>query len=145
MDVSDSVDSGGSERPALNAVGKALLLARNRRGLSQRDAARRAGVNPSYLAAIENGRRSVPLPETIARMVNALELGNAERSHVEYLAAVQRMYEANPIEVNRSRRFALALELVAQLVEHDDRDLRLLLGLSRQLIVETEARRESLV
>ena len=143
--MSDSVDSGGSERPALNAVGKALLLARNRRGLSQRDAARRAGVNPSYLAAIENGRRSVPLPETIARMVNALELGNAERSHVEYLAAVQRMYEANPIEVNRSRRFALALELVAQLVEHDDRDLRLLLGLSRQLIVETEARRESLV
>lgn len=141
--MNDAVASGGSERPALNAVGKALLLARNRRGLSQREVARRAGVNNSYLAAIEHGRRPVPLPETITRMVNALELGNAERSHVEYLAAVQRMYEANPIEVNGSRAIALALELVAQLVDHDARDLRLLLGLSRQLIVEKEARREA--
>ncbi len=53
------------------------------------------------------------------------------------------MYEANPIEVNESRRVALALELVAQIVEHDDRDLRLLLALSRQLIAEKEAHRDS--
>jgi hypothetical protein len=85
----------------------------------------------------------VPLPRTFASVFSALELGKAERSHVEYLAAVQRMYEANPIEVNESRRVALALELVAQIVEHDDRDLRLLLALSRQLIAEKEAHRDS--
>lgn len=127
----------------MKSFGTSLLLARSRRGLSQASVARRAGVDPSYLAAIERGRRRVPRPETVTRLADSLGLTAGERAKVEYIAAVQRMWEVHRPSWMRNRRIELALELVGLIANHDEAELRLLRGLSQTLTAEREAREEA--
>lgn len=54
------------------AVGPALRLLRERRGLRQFEAAERAGVTKAMLSAYEHGRRR-PSLGTLARVLDALD------------------------------------------------------------------------
>lgn len=55
-------------------IGQRLAAARLRRRRSQADVARRAGIAPSYLSRIENGRVQ-PTYRTLCRVARALEIG----------------------------------------------------------------------
>jgi len=58
-------------------VGPRLAAARSRRGLSQSTVARIAGLGPSYLSRVENGRVQ-PTFRTVVRLMRALELDPEE-------------------------------------------------------------------
>lgn len=58
-------------------VGPRLAAARSRRGLSQSTVARMAGLGPSYLSRVENGRVQ-PTFRTVVRLMRALDVDPEE-------------------------------------------------------------------
>jgi transcriptional regulator with XRE-family HTH domain len=56
------------------AVGREIKATRVELGLTQADVAKRLGVSPSYVAAIEGGRRNLTLGQ-LANIANAMRLG----------------------------------------------------------------------
>lgn len=71
--------SPGGERPgALRAAfGRRVRELRTRRGLTQRELARRAGMHPAYIGGIERGERNITL-DGVERLARALEVRPAE-------------------------------------------------------------------
>jgi transcriptional regulator with XRE-family HTH domain len=57
-----------------------------RRHLRRQDVAALAGISTSYYTHLEQGRRSHPSPDVVARLAVALDLGPAARSRLEELA-----------------------------------------------------------
>jgi transcriptional regulator with XRE-family HTH domain len=55
-------------------VGREIKAARHVLGLTQAEVAKRLGVSPSYLAAVEAGRRNLTLGQ-LANIANAMRLG----------------------------------------------------------------------
>lgn len=62
--------------------GSAFTLARTRERKRQGGIARAIGMDASYLAGIENGRRKAPNADTMRKLLSAL---NAPRSHTDRL------------------------------------------------------------
>ncbi|MCG5078266.1 helix-turn-helix domain-containing protein [Paraburkholderia tagetis] len=63
-----------------------LLLTRRRSGLRQKTVAQRSGLDPSYLASLENARRPPPSPEVLARILDGLDASPEDRRALEQLA-----------------------------------------------------------
>lgn len=63
-----------------------LHFARRRSGVSQKDAALVSGMDRSYLAALENGRRSPPGLAALHRLLDAIRAPQAERAKIIYAA-----------------------------------------------------------
>lgn len=53
-------------------LGKALMLSRSQRGLTQAELAVRAGLSVSYLSLLEQNKRTDPSLSTIQRLAEAL-------------------------------------------------------------------------
>ena len=66
-----SQSAGGSRTREYSPVGPRLKAARQQRGLAQTSVAQRAGLAPSYLSRIENGRVQ-PTFQTVMQVVRAL-------------------------------------------------------------------------
>ncbi|PZF81128.1 helix-turn-helix domain-containing protein [Jiangella anatolica] len=69
----DGVDRAG----LLDAFGRTVRAARERRGLSQEDLADLAGLHRTYVGAVERGERNVTLT-TVARLALALDVAAPE-------------------------------------------------------------------
>lgn len=81
-------------------------------GLSQEDLAERIGVNRAYVAMLETGRRRNPSRKTLAALVAALSLSEAETQQVA--AALGERVPPNPTSsVQRSPVLAALEELLA--------------------------------
>ena len=72
----------------------ALVNIRKRHRLLQKQVAYGANIDPSYLAAIECGRRAPPTTDTLTRLVRALNATPAEVQEIRRLAAVGRISRA---------------------------------------------------
>lgn len=70
-----------------------LHFARRRSGVSQKDAAFASGMDRSYLAALENGRRSPPGLAALHRLLDAIRAPQAERARIIYAAFCTRCDE----------------------------------------------------
>jgi len=80
------VDGGGAmgggvrtilgDMPRIN--GDRLRKVRDRRLLSQRELAERAGLSPTTILKLESGRVDEPHPRTIRKLADALEVDPAE-------------------------------------------------------------------
>lgn len=70
-----------------------LHFARRRSGVSQKDAAFASGMDRSYLAALENGRRSPPGLAALRRLLDAIRATQAERTKIIYAAFCTRCNE----------------------------------------------------
>lgn len=57
--------------------GKRLKFYRKKQGLSQEELAFKAGLDRTYIASVENGKRNVSI-QTIAKFLNALNLSFTE-------------------------------------------------------------------
>lgn len=55
-------------------LGKAISLSRTRRGLTQAELARRAGLSVSYLSLLEQNKRTDPTLSTIQKLAEALRM-----------------------------------------------------------------------
>ena len=84
-------------------TGRAIRVLRAARGLQQRDLARRAGLDPSYVSLIESGKRE-PSESAIEAIASALK---APVSLVELLAAEAE--ELRGIGPAQARQLGLAL------------------------------------
>lgn len=73
---------------------KVLVSTRKRHHLLQKQVAYGAGIDPSYLAAIECNRRAPPSAETLTRLVRALEATPLEEQQIRRSAAVSRISRA---------------------------------------------------
>jgi transcriptional regulator with XRE-family HTH domain len=65
--------------PARGAFGVLLKQYRMRAGLAQEELAERAGLSRRGISDLERGERRSPHPATVRRLVDALNLGLAER------------------------------------------------------------------
>lgn len=54
-------------------VGKRIKMLRNERGLSQEKLALKAGIDRTYLAGIESGKRNATI-QSLEKIANALEI-----------------------------------------------------------------------
>lgn len=54
-------------------VGKRIKVLRNERGLSQEKLALKAGIDRTYLAGIESGKRNATI-QSLEKIANALEI-----------------------------------------------------------------------
>lgn len=71
--------------------GEYLFQLRRRKKLLQKQVALAANLDPSYLAAIENGRRDPPRKEVIEKLLVALAAKPRERERARELARVTRL------------------------------------------------------
>lgn len=60
------------------------------RGLTQKDAAKKTRISPSYLSGLENGEPIAPPREVCERIVKALDLTRVEAKQLHQLAALSR-------------------------------------------------------
>lgn len=74
--------------------GDCLTQARRRRRLLQKTLALTAGLDPSYVAGLERGRRRPPKPALIDRLVMALRADPVERERLLAAAAADRLAHA---------------------------------------------------
>ncbi|MGI8312304.1 helix-turn-helix domain-containing protein [Saccharopolyspora hattusasensis] len=82
--------------PRARALSAALRKAREDRGLSLRDLAKRVSLNYSYLSNLETGKR-VPNVETTATIIGALRLSATDREKI--LALARNVSEPNWLTV----------------------------------------------
>jgi transcriptional regulator with XRE-family HTH domain len=68
-----------------------LLLIRRRSGQKQKTVAYLSGVDPSYFASLENARRPPPLPDVLARILDALDASQEDRRLLRQLALSHRL------------------------------------------------------
>ncbi|WP_153167214.1 helix-turn-helix transcriptional regulator [Thauera sp. 2A1] len=74
--------------------GTQLFQLRLRRRRLQKQVALRAGIDPSYLAALERGRRPAPAPTLLQRLADSLDASDAERANLIRAAAADRLMTA---------------------------------------------------
>jgi transcriptional regulator with XRE-family HTH domain len=73
---------------------EALFSLRRRRNKLQKQVALAASIDPSYLAALENGRRSAPRKHLVDRLCDALDATLDERAQLESAAVYARLLES---------------------------------------------------
>jgi transcriptional regulator with XRE-family HTH domain len=76
------------------SFGSAFVLLRIQQKMKQGAVAKIAGVDPSYLAAIEKGRRRPPARETLEHLLLAVNAKEEDRRRLRSLAAMDRLVEA---------------------------------------------------
>ena len=76
----------------------ALRGLRERAGLTQEELAHRAGLTPHAISALERGVRTRPYPHTVRSLVDALGLGDAERSALLASIPARRSAAATPAD-----------------------------------------------
>jgi transcriptional regulator with XRE-family HTH domain len=76
-----------------NRLGELLAQLRRKKRLRQKQVAGDAGVDKSYLAELESGRKAAPSPSVLGRLVKALGATDADRlriSRAVRLLAIER-------------------------------------------------------
>jgi transcriptional regulator with XRE-family HTH domain len=63
-----------------------LTVIRRRSGLRQKTVAHRCGMDPSYLASLETGRRNPPSSKVLARLLDSIEASPQDRAQLNRLA-----------------------------------------------------------
>lgn len=106
--------------------GRAFCIARSRANQRQADVARRAGIDPSYLAAVENGRRKAPSKILLVRLLASIELTASEQKKLELLAALDRMIDATGDETPLDHPVMQVKELLREIAYFGDAELRAL-------------------
>lgn len=74
--------------------GTVVFHSRVRKNLPQKTIAGRAGIDSSYLASIERGRRPPPRRQIVDRILAALGMSDAERATAIAAAALDRLEPA---------------------------------------------------
>ncbi|MCB8749032.1 helix-turn-helix domain-containing protein [Rhodoferax sp. U2-2l] len=74
-----------------NFFGTYLVKVRRAKRLMQKQVAIDAGLDASYLAALERGRRLPPRAEVMKKLFLALEANENEQSEMKYAASLSRM------------------------------------------------------
>jgi transcriptional regulator with XRE-family HTH domain len=123
--------------------GKAFKLARLRTNKSQAGVARIAGMDPTYLASIENGRRTPPKGKKLASLLSSLGVSEAESKRLELLACLDLIIhegEKNIREPNDPVSRVVAL--LNKIPEMGEAELRFLLITSEALAKQATSRRE---
>jgi transcriptional regulator with XRE-family HTH domain len=98
-----------------NPFGDTLFRLRRARRLMQKVVAGKAGVDQSYLASLEKGRRDPPRQEVIERILEGLNATEAERTELKRAAALSRLiavvedFPAEFIGADALLRFAVAI------------------------------------
>jgi transcriptional regulator with XRE-family HTH domain len=77
-----------------NTFAEALFALRRKRKKLQKEIALSAGIDPSYLAALESGRRGAPDKTLTKKLCDALAATVSERTHIENAAAHARLLRA---------------------------------------------------
>jgi transcriptional regulator with XRE-family HTH domain len=75
----------------VNQFAEQLFALRRKRRLLQKQVAARAGIDGSYLAGLERGRRDAPTPEVLERLLVALEASEAEGRSLKHALLVLRI------------------------------------------------------
>jgi hypothetical protein len=90
-DLNTRIDLGPTlrawrDRLSPDAVGLPDSTTRRAPGLSRQEIGRLAGVSPDYVTQLEQGRASSPSTQVLQALARALQLSDAERSHLFHLA-----------------------------------------------------------
>lgn len=87
--------------------GGCLLGLRRSRNLSQKALSILAGMDQSYLAGLEAGRRAPPREKQFSRLISALETSESEEQELRAALAVSKMLDAtNGLQTGKGRVLA---------------------------------------
>jgi len=99
-----------AQRP-VTEFGVLLKAYRARTGYSQKFLAEKARVGLETIGALERGVRRAPYPDTLALLVEALDLSSEEREALELAAAEARAEPVHQVRETNARRDNLPLQL----------------------------------
>ena len=74
-----------------NLFGEQLFGLRRRKKMLQKQVALGSGIDPSYLAALENGRRNPPRIQVVEQLLDAIDASPRERESLHQAAALARL------------------------------------------------------
>jgi len=77
-----------------NRFGTLIFQARIRKRVSQKAVAATAGIDASYLASIERGRRPPPRKQVVNKVLAALKISQADQAIAIEAAAIDRLLPA---------------------------------------------------
>ena len=118
-------------------LGKAITRARERRHWSKADLARRAGVAPSYVTRIEQGKFLRPSVEQVKSIAVALGVSMADLTDPPPLAGVSSGIETELRTLFPDPEMApLVAEILQTWARHDERTQRFLLKTMQTTVLE---------
>ncbi len=104
----------------LNVFGDRLFALRRSRRLLQKQVAHSSGIDPSYLAGLEHGRRAPPRTAVLNRILDVLMANDSERAELTQAAALSkllRVMQEDAIVIPGTRtltRLALAIPTLTE-------------------------------
>jgi transcriptional regulator with XRE-family HTH domain len=110
--MSNAFKSGG--------FGDCLLGLRRSRNLSQKALSIMAGMDQSYVAGLETGRRSPPKEKQICRLIQALETTPVEEQELRAAHAISKMIDATDGLTTEQGKTLSALTQHLQCLSLDD-------------------------
>lgn len=122
--------------------GKALSVARMQRDLRQAEVARRVGMDQSYLAAIEKGRRKTPAYPLFQSLIAAIEPTAAEQRRLAHLATVDGLIESLDEEVPPGHPADAFRRILSQMAGLGDVEMRCVATLIDSLAEDRAKRKE---
>jgi transcriptional regulator with XRE-family HTH domain len=117
-----------------------LIAARRHSRITQKSAAFGAGLDPSYLCALERGRRLVPRPDVVSAICKGLNLSDIECAELNWAAAHDRVLIAVQSEglISHATLVSAALRAAHYL---EDRELA---GLEQQIVRSIQSKQHLL-
>jgi len=122
--------------------GKAFCIARVQRNLLQVEAARRVGMDQSYLAAIEKGRRKTPSYPLFQGLMVAIQPTAAEERRLAHFAAVDGLIESLDEDVPAEHPSNALRGILNQMANLGDVEMRCVATLVDSLAQERAKRME---
>ncbi|MCW5300340.1 XRE family transcriptional regulator [Herbaspirillum lusitanum] len=95
----------------MEKFGSCLMKLRHSRRLLQKDLAKKAEIDNTYLALLERGRRAPPRPIVMQRIIDALEASDEEIALLKRMGRITRL--VNAIEEHEDAEGALILIKIA--------------------------------
>ena len=106
--------------PTPHSFSGVLVELRRARGMSQKSLAILAGMDQSYVAGLESGRRPPPKPKQISRLAEALQATSNEKALLEKARTADQLAQLSSAESPRQRSLVAQLFLVASCLSASD-------------------------
>ena len=103
--------------------GNAISVARARANRKQAEVARLVGIDASYLAGIENGRRKVPSAKLVNAILTTFKVSAKQRNRLTRFSVFDRLLDVLEAHSEEDKQTSAIRELLTRIAKLNDRQI----------------------